>query len=65
MGKDPHEGLCGTSALKTGKGRPQAGHVFNFLNEEQGEEAPFGADFVCLDQNLRESALKEGFIVLP
>jgi len=29
------------------------------------EEATSGAEFVCLDQNLRESALKEGFTVLP
>jgi predicted nucleic acid-binding protein len=29
------------------------------------EEQTAGAEFVCLDQNLRESALKEGFIVLP
>ena len=29
------------------------------------EEQTAGAEFVCLDQNLRESALKEGFTVLP
>ena len=29
------------------------------------EEETSGAEFVCLDQNLRESALKEGFTVLP
>ncbi len=29
------------------------------------EEKTSGAEFVCLDQNLRESALKEGFTVLP
>jgi len=29
------------------------------------EEATSGVEFVCLDQNLRESALKEGFAVLP
>ena len=29
------------------------------------EEATSGAEFVSLDQNLRESALKEGFTVLP
>jgi hypothetical protein len=29
------------------------------------QETPRGFDFVCLDQNLREAALKEGFSVLP
>jgi len=29
------------------------------------QETPRGLDFVCLDQNLREGALKEGFFVLP
>ncbi len=29
------------------------------------EEATSGTEFVCLDQNLREAALKEGFTVLP
>lgn len=29
------------------------------------EEATSGAEFVCLDKNLREAALKEGFTVLP
>jgi uncharacterized protein len=29
------------------------------------EETPRGFDFVCLDQNLREGARKEGFFVLP
>jgi len=29
------------------------------------EETTAGAEFVCLDQNLREAALKEGFTVLP
>jgi predicted nucleic acid-binding protein len=29
------------------------------------DEGPPGAEFVCLDQNLRESASKEGFTVLP
>ena len=29
------------------------------------EETNAGAEFVCLDQNLREAALKEGFTVLP
>jgi uncharacterized protein len=29
------------------------------------EEAPQGLELVCLDQNLREAALKEGFTVLP
>ncbi len=29
------------------------------------QEAPRGLDFVCLDQTLREGALKEGFSVLP
>ena len=29
------------------------------------EGATTGAEFVCLDQNLREAALKEGFTVLP
>jgi hypothetical protein len=29
------------------------------------EEATSGAEFVCLDQNLREAAMKEGFTVLP
>lgn len=29
------------------------------------EEATSEAEFVCLDQNLREAALKEGFTVLP
>jgi predicted nucleic acid-binding protein len=29
------------------------------------EEKTSGSELVCLDQNLRESALKEGFIVLP
>ena len=29
------------------------------------EGATAGAEFVCLDQNLREAALKEGFTVLP
>ena len=29
------------------------------------EEATAGAGFVCLDQNLREAAMKEGFTVLP
>jgi hypothetical protein len=29
------------------------------------DETTAGADFVCLDQNLREAALKEGFTVLP
>ena len=29
------------------------------------QETPRGLDFVCLDQNLREAALKEGFSVLP
>jgi predicted nucleic acid-binding protein len=29
------------------------------------QETPRGLDFVCLDQNLREGALKEGFSVLP
>ena len=28
-------------------------------------EGTSGAEFVCLDHNLRESALKEGFTVLP
>jgi predicted nucleic acid-binding protein len=28
------------------------------------QETPRGLDFVCLDQNLREAALKEGFSVL-
>jgi hypothetical protein len=27
------------------------------------QESPRGLDFVCLDQNLREAALKEGFSV--
>jgi predicted nucleic acid-binding protein len=29
------------------------------------QETPRGLNFVCLDQNLREGALKEGFSVLP
>lgn len=29
------------------------------------EEGTSEAEFVCLDQNLRESAFKEGFVVLP
>ena len=29
------------------------------------QETPRGLDFVCLDQNLRIGALKEGFSVLP
>ena len=29
------------------------------------EEATSGAEFVCLDQNLREAASKEGFTILP
>ena len=29
------------------------------------QETPGGLGFVCLDQNLREGALKEGFSVLP
>ena len=29
------------------------------------EEATSGAEFVCLDQNMREAAMKEGFTVLP
>jgi uncharacterized protein len=29
------------------------------------EEAPQGLEVICLDQNLREAALKEGFTVLP
>ena len=29
------------------------------------EDTPQGFEFVCLDQNLREAALKEGFTVLP
>jgi predicted nucleic acid-binding protein len=29
------------------------------------EEAPQGLEVVCLDQNLREAALKEGFTLLP
>lgn len=29
------------------------------------EEATLGAEFVCLDQNLRDAAFKEGFTVLP
>jgi predicted nucleic acid-binding protein len=29
------------------------------------EEAPQGLEVVCLDKNLREGALKEGFSVLP
>ena len=29
------------------------------------EGATAGAEFVCLDQNLKEAALKEGFTVLP
>jgi hypothetical protein len=29
------------------------------------EGATGGAGFVCLDQNLREAGLKEGFTVLP
>jgi hypothetical protein len=29
------------------------------------QETPGGLGFVCLDQNLREGALKEGFAVLP
>lgn len=29
------------------------------------EEATLGAEFVCLDQNLRGAAFKEGFTVLP
>lgn len=28
-------------------------------------EAPRGFDFVCLDENLREAALKEGFSIQP
>ena len=27
------------------------------------QESPLGLDFVCLDQNLREAAFKEGFIL--
>jgi len=29
------------------------------------QETPRGLDFVCLDQNLRESSLKEGFSIKP
>jgi predicted nucleic acid-binding protein len=29
------------------------------------QETPRGLDFVCLDQNLRESSLKEGFCIKP
>ena len=29
------------------------------------EEATMGAEFVCLDQILREAAMKEGFTILP
>jgi predicted nucleic acid-binding protein len=29
------------------------------------QETPRGLDFVCLDQNLRQAALKEGFSVQP
>jgi hypothetical protein len=29
------------------------------------EETPQGLEIVCLDQNLREAALKEGFTLLP
>ena len=29
------------------------------------QEMPRGLDFVCLDQNLRESSLKEGFSIQP
>jgi predicted nucleic acid-binding protein len=30
-----------------------------------GQETPRGLEFVCLDQNLREAALKEGFSIQP
>jgi uncharacterized protein len=29
------------------------------------QEVPRGCDFVCLDENLREAALKEGFSIQP
>ena len=29
------------------------------------QETPRGFDFICLDQNLREAALKEGFSIQP
>jgi uncharacterized protein len=29
------------------------------------QETPSGLDFVCLDQNLREAAIREGFSILP
>ena len=29
------------------------------------QETPRGFEFVCLDQNLREAALKEGFSIQP
>ena len=29
------------------------------------EGAAMGSQFVCLDQNLREAAVREGFTVLP
>jgi predicted nucleic acid-binding protein len=29
------------------------------------QESPLGLPLVCMDQNLREAALKEGFTVLP
>ena len=29
------------------------------------QETPRGLEFVCLDQNLREAALKEGFSIQP
>ena len=29
------------------------------------QESPQGLEFVCLDQNLREAALREGFSILP
>jgi len=29
------------------------------------EEKPQGLEFVCLDQNLSEAALREGFVLLP
>jgi hypothetical protein len=29
------------------------------------EESPVGSEIVCLDENLRQAAAKEGFTVLP
>ena len=59
--------VCGgeETEMKTAAVSELKARLSEYLNRVKAGEGTSGAEFVCLDRNLRESALKEGFNVLP